>query len=83
MEEHKQVFDSCSLIWRDAETKSDWYEHEPRFRRTISEEDLKLEMKIRIPKLKCKRCGHEWIPKIEDVKQCPKCKSARWNEYKE
>lgn len=39
-------------------------------------------MKIKIPKLECKRCNHKWIPKIEDVRQCPKCKSARWDEKK-
>ena len=37
-------------------------------------------MKIKIIELKCEKCGHKWIPKIEDVRQCPKCKSARWDE---
>jgi Zn finger protein HypA/HybF involved in hydrogenase expression len=36
--------------------------------------------KIKIPTLKCERCGHTWVPKISDVKICPKCKSARWNQ---
>ena len=30
----------------------------------------------------CERCGHEWIPRGEyegDPRQCPKCKSARWD----
>ena len=31
----------------------------------------------------CKRCGHVFKPRIEDVVQCPKCKSARWNQPKE
>jgi len=33
---------------------------------------------------RCERCGHEWIKrgKLEPV-QCPKCKSARWNEPKQ
>jgi len=35
---------------------------------------------IPIPVLKCKRCGHEWVPRISNVQICPKCKSARWNE---
>jgi rubredoxin len=31
---------------------------------------------------RCKRCLHEWIPKIpEDIpKICPRCKSKKWNE---
>lgn len=39
-------------------------------------------MKIKITKLKCKRCEHEWIPKKEEVRQCPKCKSAWWDKEK-
>lgn len=37
---------------------------------------------MKIQKLKCKRCGHEWIPRIPDVKKCPNrnCQSVRWNE---
>jgi len=37
-------------------------------------------MKIKITKLTCKRCGHFWIPKKEEVRQCPKCKSAWWDK---
>lgn len=29
--------------------------------------------------LKCKRCYHEWDPRKEDVRICPKCKSASWD----
>ena len=36
-------------------------------------------MKIKITKLECKRCGHKWIPKKEDIRQCPKCKTAFWD----
>ena len=39
-------------------------------------------MKINIQKLKCKRCGHEWIPKKEEIRQCPKCKSSWWDKEK-
>jgi len=39
-------------------------------------------MKINIIKLKCNKCGHIWAPKIEDVRQCPKCKSASWDKEK-
>lgn len=30
-------------------------------------------------KLKCKRCGHEWVPRIDNPKVCGKCKSPYWN----
>jgi len=30
-------------------------------------------------KLKCVRCGHVWIPRVVDVKKCPKCSSRDWN----
>jgi Zn finger protein HypA/HybF involved in hydrogenase expression len=35
--------------------------------------------KVKLRKLKCQRCGKEWTPRQEDVRQCPKCKSARWD----
>ena len=38
-------------------------------------------VEIKIPSLKCKRCGHEWClrrPKLPKV--CPKCKSPYWNK---
>jgi Zn finger protein HypA/HybF involved in hydrogenase expression len=34
---------------------------------------------IKLPKLKCKRCGHEWIARVEKVRLCPKCGSAYWD----
>ena len=37
-------------------------------------------MKVKLTKqLGCKRCGHEWNPRKEDVRVCPKCKSAYWD----
>jgi len=32
-------------------------------------------MKITLMELVCQRCGHNWIPRINDVRQCPKCGS--------
>ncbi len=32
--------------------------------------------------LKCLRCGYEWLPRKEDVRICPACKTARWDEAK-
>ena len=37
-------------------------------------------MQLKLQILKCKRCGHEWIPRVEDVRMCPKCKSVRWDK---
>ncbi len=28
----------------------------------------------------CMRCGHEWFPRKRDVRICPICKSARWDQ---
>ncbi len=39
-------------------------------------------MIIKITKLECKRCGHKWVPKKEEVRICPKCKSAWWDKVK-
>jgi len=37
-------------------------------------------MKIKIEKqLICKRCKHEWTPRKEEVRICPKCKSPYWD----
>jgi predicted Zn-ribbon and HTH transcriptional regulator len=46
--------------------------------------DFMARVKITIDGYKCEKCGHEWQKrgKLEPV-QCPKCKSARWNEPKE
>lgn len=43
-------------------------------------------MKFReiVIKIKCERCGYEWQPRDpEDVRICPKCKSARFDTPKE
>ncbi len=31
-------------------------------------------------KLTCNRCGYTWIPRVENVKQCPGCRSCLWNK---
>ena len=30
-------------------------------------------------KMVCKRCGYEWTPRVEQVRQCPKCRSVKWD----
>lgn len=43
-------------------------------------------MKIKINRVECKKCGYEWIPRKEIIVGCPKCKSgyykARINKRK-
>lgn len=34
-------------------------------------------------KLKCLRCGHEWVKRKDDVRVCPKCHSAWWNQRRD
>jgi len=36
-------------------------------------------MVIKITRLKCDHCGYEWIPRIEEVRKCAKCKTPYWN----
>jgi rubrerythrin len=31
----------------------------------------------------CKKCGHKWINRKEDIRQCPYCKSAYWDKPKD
>jgi len=34
-------------------------------------------------KLKCVKCGYEWVKRIENIpKACPKCKTTNWQELK-
>ena len=39
-------------------------------------------MKIKITRLECKRCHHKWVPKKEEIRICPKCKSPYWDREK-
>ena len=32
-------------------------------------------MKIKLPKLTCKRCGYVWHPRQREVRMCPSCKT--------
>ncbi len=31
---------------------------------------------------KCFRCKHEWIPRVENIKTCAKCRSPYWDKAK-
>lgn len=35
---------------------------------------------IEIPKLTCKRCGHEWMPRKVTRVKCPRCQSHDWDK---
>jgi len=37
---------------------------------------------VKITRLKCKRCGHRWVPRIPNPAVCPKCHSPHWNKAK-
>lgn len=32
---------------------------------------------------KCNKCEHEWIARVEEPLQCPKCKRYDWKEDKD
>jgi len=38
--------------------------------------------KLKIVRVKCQKCGHEWIPRVVDPRSCPSCGSLRWDEPK-
>ena len=33
-----------------------------------------------VTELECRRCGHKWLPRKRDVRNCPKCQSAFWDQ---
>lgn len=41
-----------------------------------------MSKKITIKKLKCKRCDHEWVPRISTIIRCAKCKHPSWDTKK-
>jgi len=51
---------------------------------TISLTRKRLNLKpIQLKQLKCLRCDHEWVPRKEEVRICPKCKSPYWDRERE
>ena len=36
-------------------------------------------MRIEIPQLHCNQCEHKWVPRFNEVRVCPKCKSYYWD----
>lgn len=44
-------------------------------------EERRMNEKIVLTKLKCKRCEYEWNPRIPNLpKCCPRCKNPNWNK---
>ena len=37
---------------------------------------------VEITKFTCNRCGYVWIPRKEDVRNCPHCNSPYWNKQR-
>jgi len=33
-----------------------------------------------ITRYECKKCGYEWIPRVENPKKCPNCQTRDWRE---
>ena len=33
-------------------------------------------------RLKCKKCGYEWFPRVDNPKACPRCHSPYWDKEK-
>lgn len=48
---------------------------------------LKSEIKgvnmVKLPTVKCRKCGNEWIPRVKNPPRCPKCHTRRWHKAKE
>jgi len=37
---------------------------------------------VKLIRLKCKQCGHKWVPRIANPAVCPSCHSPYWNKKK-
>lgn len=36
-------------------------------------------MKLKLNKLQCLKCGHIWVPRRPEVRQCTKCRTVFWD----
>lgn len=36
------------------------------------------DVKVDLPKVRCRRCGHRWVPRKVSPKRCPDCKTPYW-----
>ena len=37
---------------------------------------------MKLPAVKCLRCGYEWVPRTMDPKHCSSCNSPYWDRVK-
>jgi hypothetical protein len=37
---------------------------------------------MKIVKMKCVCCGHEWFPHVEKPQKCPNCQTRKWQDGK-
>ena len=37
---------------------------------------------VKMNEVECLKCGHKWIPRVGNPRQCPKCKKYSWLEEK-
>jgi predicted Zn-ribbon and HTH transcriptional regulator len=35
-----------------------------------------------LPREHCRKCGYQWVPRVENPVQCPRCQSPRFREPK-
>jgi len=38
---------------------------------------------VKLAKVRCKHCGHIWIPRVSNVTWCPKCLRGEIEMYEE
>jgi hypothetical protein len=36
-------------------------------------------MEIKLQKLKCIECEHEWLPRVKQPLKCPRCQTYGWD----
>lgn len=39
---------------------------------------MEIQKDIKVTMNQCGKCGYEWIKRVKDPKQCPKCKQYEW-----
>jgi len=38
---------------------------------------------VKLPKMKCQKCGFDWVPRVEKPSNCPRCRFRIWTLRKE
>lgn len=37
-------------------------------------------MEIHLQKIKCAKCGYEWVPRVKRPVKCPRCQTFDWDK---